>query len=266
MTPNHLKRMYGSTPQSFQNRIQQTLAHARVQQTKTQRRPVWRTLLITALVLAFSLGTCLAVFHSQVAEYFGWFYGEQLQQELLQGNIAQQEHSVQIGDVLYTLQEVTYIDNGLYGVGLITPANENVVLMAEDYSVSDAAGYGLFYGPDSRAPKGTPTYAELAAQKNAKIIQVSAVPEAVGVDGGTILPLATAGYSLLPQPDGSVKFAFEISTGVAVEEGSEYVIRMWSSNWEVTPEGEWLREEPNDTYQGENWDAIVYPKPAKEMK
>ena len=265
MNRNDLKRMYGSTPQSFQNRIEQTLAHARVQESRT-RRPVWRVVLVTALVLALSLGTCLALFHSQVAEYFGWFYGDDLQQELLTGNIAWQEQSVQIGDVIYTLQEVTYIDNGLYGVGRISPANENVVLLAEDYSVTDAAGYALFYGPESRAPEGTPTYAEVAEQKNAKIVQVTTVPEAVGVDGGTVLPLGTAGYSLLPQQDGSVTFAFEIATGVAVEEGSEYVIRMWSSNWEVTQEGEWLREEPNDTYLGENWDAVVYPKPAKEMK
>lgn len=265
MNRNDLKRMYGSTPQSFQNRIEQTLAHARVQESRT-RRPVWRVVLVTALVLALSLGTCLALFHSQVAEYFGWFYGDDLQQELLTGNIAWQEQSVQIGDVIYTLQEVTYIDNGLYGVGRISPANENVVLLAEDYAVTDAAGYGLFYGPESHAPEGAPSYAELAKQKNAKIVQVSTVPEAVGVDGGTVLPLGTAGYSLLPQQDGSVTFAFEIATGVAVEEGSEYVIRMWSSNWEVTQEGEWVREEPNDTYLGENWDAVVYPKPAKEMK
>lgn len=265
MNRNDLKRMYGSTPQSFQNRIEQTLAHARVQESRT-RRPVWRVVLVTALVLALSLGTCLALFHSQVAEYFGWFYGDDLQQELLTGNIAWQEQSVQIGDVIYTLQEVTYIDNGLYGVGRISPANENVVLLAEDYAVTDAAGYGLFYSPESHAPEGAPSYAELAKQKNAKIVQVSTVPEAVGVDGGTVLPLGTAGYSLLPQQDGSVTFAFEIATGVAVEEGSEYVIRMWSSNWEVTQEGEWLREEPNDTYLGENWDAVVYPKPAKEMK
>ena len=170
---------------------------------------------------------------------------------------------MQIGGAIYTLQEVTYIDNGLYGVGRITPANEGVVLMAEDYQVTDAAGYGLYYGEESRAPQGAPTYAELAKQKNAKIIQVSAVPEAIGVDGGTVLPLATVGYSLLPQRDGSVTFAFEISTGVAVEEGSEYTIRLWSSNCEVTPEGEWLH---NDTYQGLSWDAVVYPKPAKEMK
>jgi len=263
---NHdLKRMYGSTPQSFQNRIQQTLTHARAQETRT-RRPVWRAVLVTALVLALSLGTCLALFHSQVADYFGWAYGDDMKQELLAGNIAQEEHSVQIGDVIYTLQEVTYIDNGLYGVGRIAPANENVVLLAEDYSVTDAAGYGLFYGPESRAPEGASTYAELAKQKNAKIVQVTTVPEAVGVDGGTVLPLATAGYSLIPQLDGSVQFAFEIGTGVAVEEGAEYTIRMWSANWEVTPDGEWLREEPNDTYLGQNWDAVVYPKAAKEMK
>ena len=260
-----LKRMYGSTPQSFQNRILQTLTHARVQETRT-RRPVLRVAVLTAIIMVLTLGVCTAMFHSHVAEYFGWFYGDRLHEELLSGSIAQQEHSVQIGDVIYTLQEVTYIDNGLYGVGNIRPANENVVLLAEDYQVTDAAGYGLYYGPDSRAPEGTPTYAELAKQKNARIVQVTTIPEAVGVDGGTVLPLATAGYSLLPQQDGSVTFAFEISTGVAVEEGSEYLIRMWSSNWEVTPEGERLREEPNDTYQGQNWDSVVYPKPAKEMK
>lgn len=265
MTPNDLKRMYGSTPVSFRNRMEQTLAHARVQETRP-RRPVLRVAIVAAMVMVLTLGVCTAMFHSQVAEYFGWFYGDQLHEELLAGNIAQEEHSVQIGDVIYTLQEVTYIDNGLYGVGRIAPANENVVLLAEDYRVTDAAGYGLFYGPDSHAPEGTPTYAELAKQKNAKIVQVTTVPEAVGVDGGTVLPLATAGYSLLPQQDGSVTFAFEIGTGVAVEEGAEYTIRMWSSNWEVTEDGEWLREEPNDTYLGQNWDAVVYPKPAKEMK
>lgn len=57
MNRNDLKRMYGSTPQSFQNRIEQTLAHARVQESRT-RRPVWRVVLVTALVLALSLGTC----------------------------------------------------------------------------------------------------------------------------------------------------------------------------------------------------------------
>ena len=265
MNSSELRHMYGSTPQSFRNRIQQTLAHARVQENR-KSRPLLRVIIVTALLVTVTLGVCTAMFHSQVAEYFGWFYGEKLQRELLDGNIAQQEQSVQIGEVIYTLQEVTYIDNGLYGVGRITSANENIVLLAEDYAVTDAAGYGLFYGPESRAPEDAPTYAEKAKLMQADIVYVSTVPEAVGVDGGTVLPLSTVGYSLLPQQDGSVTFAFEIATGVAVEEGSEYIIRMWSSNCQVTPEGEWLNQEPNDTYQGQSWDAMVYPKPAKEMK
>ena len=261
MNQNDLKSMFGSTPDSFTARIRYTLDKA----DKPIARPVLRVALAAALIMTLVLSAGVAMFHSQVAEYFG-SYGEDRRQELLEGNISQEEHSAQIGDVIYTLQEVVYIDNGLYGVGRITPANDQVVLMAEDYQVTDAAGYGLYYGPDSHAPEGAPTYAEVAQQKNARIIQVTTVPEAVGVDGGTVLPLATAGYSLHPQQDGSVQFVFEISTGVAVEEGAEYVIRMWSSNWQVTPDGERLREEPNDTYQGENWDAVVYPKPAEEMK
>jgi len=264
MNQNDLKTMFGSTPQSFSARIQHTLEKGCKQAARP--RPVLRAALVFALVMALAMSAGVAMFHSQVAEYFGDRNGGEMQQELLDGLIAQQEQSAQIGDVIYTLQEVVYIDNGLYGVGRITPANDQVVLMAEDYQVTDAAGYGLYYGPDSHAPEGALTYAEMAQQKNAKIIQVTTVPEAVGVDGGTVLPLTTVGYSLYPQQDGSIKFVFEISTGVAVEEGAEYVLRMWSSNWQVTPDGEWLREEPNDTYQGENWDAVVYPKPAEEMK
>jgi len=262
MNQNDLKTMFGSTPQSFSGRIQRTLDNAESLVVK----PVLRVALATALIMTLVLSAGIAMFHSQVAEYFGRAYGDDMHKELLEGNIAQEEHSVQIGDVIYTLQEVVYIDNGLYGVGRITPADDSVVLMAEDYQVTDAAGYGLYYGPDSHAPEGTPTYADLAKQKNAKIVHVSTVPEAVGVDGGTVLPLSTVGYSLMPPQDGSVQFVFEIATGVAVEEGSEYVIRLWSSNFEVTAAGEWLCEEPNDTYLGQYWDAVVYPKPAEEMK
>lgn len=263
MTQNDLQRMYGSTPVSFQQRVAQTLTRPSAFRAP---RAALRVALITALLTVLTLGVCAAVFGSQVADIFGWFYGDRMKQELLNGNIAQQEQSVQIGDVIYTLQEVVYIDDGLYGVGRISPASDSVVLLAEDYQLTDEAGYGLYYGPESRAPSGAPTYAELARQKNAKVLQVSTVAEAVGVDGGTVLPLACVGYSLIPQLDGSVQFTFEIPTGVAVEQGSEYTIRLWSANWEVAEDGTWLCEEPNDTYQGQSWDAVVFPKPAKERK
>ena len=259
----NLKNMYGSTPERFQSRVRYALAQAE-RNAASAHRPVWRTVVLTALVMALVLGVAAAALHSQVAEYFGQFYGGRLRDELLAGNIAQEMHSTRIGDVIYTLEEVIYIDNGLYGVGRITPAEETIVLMAEDYQVTDAAGYGLYYGEDSRAPEGAPTYADRAREKNGKILIVSTVPEAVGVDGGTVLPLATAGYSLYPQMDGSIVFAFEIPTGVAVEDGQEYLIRLWSSNWEVTQDGQWLRDETNDTYLGETWDAVVTPERAQE--
>lgn len=84
------------------------------------------------------------------------------------------------------------------------------------------------------------------------------------MDEGSIIDLGTVGYTQLPQRDGSILFTFELSTGIAVEKGDTYAIRLWVANWEVTPGGEWLREEPNDTYLGQDWIAEVQPKPAKE--
>lgn len=263
MTQHDLKQMYGSTPESFRKRMEYALS----QPEKAAARPrSFRVALVTALVLALTIAVAAAAFTSRVADVYGWSYGEDKREELLAGKIAQEACSAQIGDVIFTLEEVTYIDDGLYGVGSIRPSHEGVILMAEDYQVTDAAGYSLYYPDSETPPADAPSYAQLAREKNAKIRMVHCVPEAIGVDEGTVLPLPTFGYFAIPQMDGSILFGFEIPTGTAVEDGSEYLISMWSASWEVTPEGEHLREEPNDTYCGDTWDAIVYPKPAKEMK
>lgn len=273
MNQQEWKRMYGSTPLSFQHRVEDTLAKGRAQEAAGKAggmrgvgRYGLRTALIAVLLVTLLAAAAVAAFSSQVASLFGWFYGEEKGAELLAGDLATPAQSVTVGEVTYTLDEVVYIDDGLYGLGHITPANDGVVLMAEDYNVTDAAGYGLYYGEESKAPEGAPTYAGLAAEKNAKIILAKAVAEAVGVDGGDIIELGSAGYMLMPQTDGSILFTFELSTGVAVEEGETYAIRLWLANWEVSPDGQWLRDDPNspDTYQGEEWTVEVQPKPAKE--
>lgn len=263
MNQNDLRRMYGSTPERFRRRMQYALEQP---QSTHVRSRIPRTALITALLLALTIAVAAAAFTSKVADLYGWSYGADKREELLAGKIAQEAYSTQIGDVIYTLEEVTYIDDGLYGVGSIRPAHEGIILMAEDYQVTDAAGYSLYYSDSQTPPADAPSYAELAREKNAKIRMVHCVPEAIGVDGGTVLSLPTFGCFAIPQLDGSILFGFEIPTGTAVEDGAEYLIRMWSASWEITPEGEWLREEPNDTYRGDGWDAVVYPKPAKEMK
>ena len=273
MNQQEWKRMYGSTPLSFQHRVEETLAKGRAQEAAGKAagmrgvgRYGLRTVLIAVLLVTLLAAAAVAAFSSQVASLFGWFYGEEKGAELLVGDLATPAQSVTVGEVIYTLDEGVYIDDGLYGLGHITPANDGVVLMAEDYNVTDAAGYSLYYGEESKAPEGAPTYAELAAEKNAKIILAKAVAEAVGVDGGDIIALGSAGYMLMPQTDGSILFTFELSTGVAVEEGETYAIRLWLANWEVAPDGQWLRDDPNspDTYLGEEWTVEVQPKPAKE--
>lgn len=268
MNRDDLKRMYGSTPESFQHRVAQTLANDRVAQTTGGAgRRSWRMALLVALIVALLASAAVAAFSSQLADYFGWFYGEDKREEMLAGKIAQEPQSITMGGATYTLDEVIYSDDGLYCLGRITPAaGENVVLMAEDYQVTDAAGYSLYYGEDSRAPEGAPTYAELATEKGAKILLAKAIGEAVGVDGGDVVELGSAGYSMMPQPDGSIQFHCELPTGTAVVEGDEYVIRFWISSWEVLPDGTWLRDDPDlpETYQGQEWEVTVLPKPAKE--
>lgn len=266
MNRDELKRMYGSTPESFQNRVAQTLANGRVARQSGARRPSGRVALTVALIVVLLASVAAAAFSSQLADLFGKMYGEDKRQELLAGKIAQESQSVTMGGATYTLDEVVYIDDGLYCLGRITPTEgENVVLLPEDYEVTSAAGYDLHSGQD-KPSEDAPTYAGLAAQRGAKILQAKAVADAVGVDGGDVIELGSVGYSMSPMRDGSIQFFCMLPTGVAVEEGDEYVIRFWLSSWEVSPEGVWLRDDPSlpETYQGQAWEVTVSPKPAKE--
>lgn len=260
MNANDLKRMYGSTPQSFQNRVQSTVSRCQARQPARSGRRGWRVALVTALLLALGAAVAAAAFSTQVAEWFGRFYGETTRGELLSGNTARSGQSVQLGDVLYTLDEVTYIEAGLYGVGRITPASDGVVLMAEDMQVTNPAGYD----PNDlqAAPPDAKTYAQLAREQSARIIMPTLYPEAVGISGSEPVGVGSYGYMYVPQPDGSIRFLFELPTGLAVAEGDLYDLQFWVSCWEVSPEGDPLRDGQADTYQGREWAVTVEPKPA----
>lgn len=260
MNTNDLKRMYGSTPQSFQNRVQSTVSRCQIQQqpARAGRRGL-RVALVTALLLALGAAVAAAAFSTQVAEWFGRFYGGATRDELLAGNTAQSGQSVQLGDVLYTLDEVTYIEFGLYGVGRITPANDGVVLMAEDLQVTDPAGYDM--NDLQTAPPDAKSYAQLAREQGARILMPTLYPEAVGISGSDPVGVGSYGYMYVPQQDGSIRFLFELPTSLAVAEGDLYDLQFWAACWEVSPEGEHLRDGPSDTYHGQEWLVTVEPKP-----
>lgn len=42
---------------------------------------------------------------------------------------------------------------------------------------------------------------------------------------------------------------------------AEYTIKMRINNWEITRDGQWLREEPNNTWLKQDWVLTVKPDP-----
>ena len=252
MNRDELKRMYGSTPEGFSLRIQQALQAK--EEPRRSAAPRLRMALAVGLSVLLLCAAALAVFHSQVAEIFGRS-NETLKQDLLNGRIVQTGETITFANVTFTLEEVTYIQDGLYAVGRMAPADgANVLLMSRDqeHTPQDAIGVDHYTGA---VPDG-PTYGEKAAETGAKMLLPDIVPEGVGVEDGPVLPVGGVGLSQHPQADGSLLFTLQIPTGTAVTAGESYTLELWVSCCEYGLEDE--------TYQGRTWTVTVTPQPAKE--
>ncbi|HPF88481.1 MAG TPA: hypothetical protein PK537_10565 [Candidatus Limiplasma sp.] len=255
-----LKQMYGSTPESFKHRVTFALK-------ETEEKPVKhtvRTILITAIIILLLTAVAYAAFSSQVAAFFGKSYGENFETWLEQGEVSTVAQSYTLGDVVFTVDEVIYRDNGLYGVGTIRPAQgSNAVIISDDHTTDEPFGYDIHgeSGYPEEAPAGTPTIAEVAAEQGGKILVVRALPDQISVDGGELLSPGCIGTSMVPQRDGSIQYSFEISDGFVIEEGDTYTISMFSRVCEMTADGEWL----NDTKQTATWTVECTPEPMSEQ-
>lgn len=217
MNNDKLKSMYGQTPESFENRIRYTLAKA---ESAPVRRAPLRIALIAAMTLVLTIATAAALFSSQVAEFFG-------RPELNDGKIAQIGESTIIGDLTYTLDEVVYVPEGLYGVGRITSAQKGVRILSYDAEPADFSAEGL------------------------TILHAQVTVEAVAVDGGEMLPLSASGYDMVPQDDGSVQFAFILPRSIAVTEGTEYTLKMNVSSRKA--------EGADDRHRVDTWQVSFTP-------
>jgi hypothetical protein len=265
MNQKQWQKAYEPVPQQLEYRVSHTLKQLEAV-TRRPGRKLRLSVIIAALLIALC-GVAYAMIHSQVADIFGWFYGEDKKTELLAGDIAPSGQSVQLGDVVYRLDEVVYSDGSIYGTGTMLPAGgANVVLIPEDYGVHDRAGYILHYG-DEIIPDDAPTYAELARERGAKILLAKCVADGVINPDGT-LNASEIGYTQLPQPDGSIRFTFEFTGGEidngrmsasTIDRASSYTVSLHIANWEVTPDGLWLREEPDDTWLKQEWAVTVTP-------
>ena len=249
MNQKRLRQMYGSTPLGFEQRVRAALS-AEVPRTRRCVVPR-RAALIAALALLLAGAAAVAAFHSQVAAYFGWFYGDEARQRLETGGAYVPEETLYTPDAAYTMEEIVRTEEGLYGVGRAVPA-EGVVLMPGDAQAEDASALD----PDALTPlPGAPSYLERARTAGARLVAVKVTPRALGAPGTEETPVETAGYLLFPLEDGSLRFAFEIPAEGTAE--GPAVLTLWVSRWEIAPDGVPLRGGEEDTYAREAWHVTI---------
>ena len=261
MNQNELQTMYGATPESFKHRVSFALKETEAKPVKHTLRTVF---IATAIVLMLT-AAAYAAFSSQVTELFGTMYGDDTKAWLEEGSVATTEdQSFTLGDLVYTVDEVVYRNNGLYGVGTIRAAEgSDVVIIGEDQLLSDPYGYDIHgaMGSPETAPDDAKTIAEVAQEKGGKVLLALVRVNRIGVDGGELLSLGSSGYSWAQQRDGSIRFSFEASDGVVIGEGSTYQIEMYSAFYETDADGYQIQE----TKQKANWLIEIQPEPISEQ-
>ena len=258
MKQDQLKRMYGIIPESFKRRV--AFALKKTEEQSMTRKFRVRTVLIAAAASVLLMAAAYAAFSSQVIDFFGRLYGSDMQAWLEKGDVAVLNRSFTLEGVTFTLEEVVYRDNGLYGVGTICPAaDSSAIIIPEDHMLTDPYGYDVYGtgGWPEEAPADASTIADVVKEKGGKLFVVRALPDQVGVDGGAMLTIPSVGYAQVPQRDGSIRFSFELSDAYAVQQGKTYTIQLWASALEMNTDGELVE----DARHGENWTVEIIPTP-----
>ena len=256
MNSNKLKQMYGSTPNQFKRRIVLTLQKAEQQQAR--KRKSMRVILITTLLGTLMIAVACAAVSPQIISYFSRLYGETFGQQLHEGNIDMVAESHEMNGIVYTIDEVIYRDNVLYGVGTIRAKDDApILLIPEDFPIDKPYGYDSYNMQLSgEVPQNAPSVAQLAKEQGKKVMMVQAIPERVGIGDGDVLPIGSVGYTYSTTMDGTIMFSFEIVDGenYKIEENVTYTIDIYIAATQ-TNEGVPLF----DTRQSENWEFTVVP-------
>ena len=218
-----------------------------------------RTALIAALVLALLCGIALAVYESRTADLAGWFGGEERKEALLAGDIAPSGESTRLGDVVYTLDDVIYKDGTIYGSGVIRAAEgANIVLIDENRASMSPRAIPCTTARTTPCPTTRPATPSWRRSGEPGLILAKCVADGVLDENGEP---DSVGYDQVPQPDGTIRFYFEFAGREGgIERAESYDVILSIANWEVTPEGEWLREDPDNTWLKDEWVVTVTPE------
>ena len=210
---------------------QRVLANAKGEEPV--KRKISLALVLSIVGILAVMGTAYALFSSQVAEFFGQHWNQELGARLQNGKIAQIGESVTAGDVVITLDEIVYRDRGLYGVGTVRPINEQDVLFPMDTAemLYESQNEDFHLDEETSALKEYNAAMALVARTQSsggKMLTVKSMPLKIGVDDGTMLMPGTIGFYDIANVDGSLTYSFEASDGFVVNEGTTYQIQMES--------------------------------------
>ena len=240
-----------------------------------------------ALAVMLALGTCVyAAGGSRIADFLthiGFSSQNDQFQNAAEDCIFQVDEQFTLGNVTYTLDEVIWQKGVLYGSGVMRAAEgSKALLIPEDYELSDHVGFTEHYGKEEEIPQTAPTYQEAAAALGINLTLPAITPDGCLLDGELIF--GDIGFSYAPYGDGSIGFYFEIwgpspvfdesnpnehneypLLSGGIEKADGYTIQLDVRNWEITPDGVWLRgeEAAADTLLRETWTVDVKKQTAE---
>lgn len=269
-------KVYGDVPQSFSHRVEYALRRCEKEEKTMKRKPI-AAILIAVLCLALAT-TAVAAGLSKTIEFYVFEYGERYREKMESGKVAPLEQSITLNGAVFTLHDAVItpskttwlFDLGevdppvdtldFYATGIISPAeDENIVLLAEDYTVNDQAGYALFYPHWPKAPEGTPTYAELAKEKGATLRMVRCIANGVINEETGEVYTNTIGGVCIPLEDGSVQFGVEIPSEHIIPKQDSYQLSLYISTEDVDLDGNPIEGTRHST----DWIVTLTPEKAE---
>ena len=228
---------------------QRVLANAKGEEPV--KRKISLALVLSIVGILAVMGTAYALFSSQVAEFFGQHWNQELGARLQEGKIAQIGESVTVGDVVISLDEIVYRDRGLYGVGTVRPVHEEDVL----FPMEAAEAIAMLQEEDFTLDERTQALIAKAKETGGRMLTAKSLPLKIGVDEGTMLMPGTMGFYDVANEDGSLTYSFEASDGFVVNEGTTYQIQMESVVEQIDENGIPI----NGTQQRHSWTISCTP-------
>lgn len=234
------------------------------------------TMVLLMVCLFASASVALATIVSSTAQRFGDLYGEGWTNAALRGDIDTSRLSVQLGDVVYTMDDVIITgiaqeagslteDDSLctriLATGTISAAQgANVVLMPEDYLLSDPWNYDPYYSGHASMPADAVSVREKAAETGATILCTRATANGLLDDEGNLYE-GDILYTGIVQEDGSLVFHMEIDLAQPVPRQESYTLSVYIANHQVTPDSDHLM----DTRVSQDWVFTVHPVQTETM-